>query len=230
MLSIAALAHKKQWHFKYYTKSLPKVVDEGNFSEALKLGMEVFEVPHSEYRKKVEELHLNFDEKSLVIAQGGADKDASEGLELLAQEIRDFKKSSQISKLNVITPSGTGTTAYFLAKHLDEDAQVYTTPCVGSTAYLLEEMHYLGNIPSNLHMLETEKKYHFAKPYREFYDIYSSLLESSKIEFDLIYAPKMFQALKENFDKIEGDILYVHSGGVLGNRSMIKRYEYKRLI
>lgn len=230
MLSMAALAKKKKWEFHYYIKRLSSRVDEGNFSEALKLGMEVFEVAHSDYRKKVEELHLNFDEESLVIAQGGADKSASEGIELLAQEIKEFKKSSQISKLNVVTPSGTGTTAYFLAKHLSNYAQVYTTPCVGPKEYLLTQMRHLGEIPSNLYILQTEKKYHFAKPYREFYALYSSLLESSKIEFDLLYAPKMFQAMKENLDNIEGEILYVHSGGVIGNRSMSKRYKYKGLV
>jgi len=42
------------------------------------------------------------------------------------------------------------------------------------------------------------------------------------IEFDLLYAPGMWKALLEQTSE---DILYIHSGGVTGNESMLKRYE-----
>ena len=52
-------------------------------------------------------------------------------------------------------------------------------------------------------------------------EIYKKLLDSG-IEFDLLYAPAMWMALIEQTDE---EILYIHSGGVSGNESMLKRYQ-----
>ena len=229
MLSLAALANYKGWHFHYYTKKLPKVIDEGNFTQAVQLGMKVFELSHEEYPAQIECLLQKDEPKVLVIKQGGAQQSAAEGIKLLADEIVDFYKSRHIETLSIVTPSGTGTTAYFLAKYLPKSINVYTTPSVGSSSYLQEQMQLLGELPSNLHIIETEKKYHFAKPYREFYKIYQKLLEEG-VEFDLIYAPKTFMALAEHLQELESELLYIHSGGILGNMSMLKRYAYKKLI
>jgi len=120
------------------------------------------------------------------------------------------------------TPAGTGTTALFLALALPEYT-IYTTPCVGDAAYLKEQMTALHTIPKNLVILEPKKKYHFAKPYKEFLEIYEKLQEAG-IVFDLLYAPAMWQALLEQTDET---ILYIHSGGVSGNESMLARYAKK---
>ena len=120
------------------------------------------------------------------------------------------------------TPSGTGTTALYLALSLPE-YKVYTTPCVGDSKYLIEQMSALHEIPKNLVILEPDKKYHFAKPYPEYLEIYKKLL-LTKIEFDLLYSPGMWKTLLEQTDE---EILYIHSGGVSGNISMLKRYEKK---
>ena len=87
-------------------------------------------------------------------------------------------------------------------------------------------MSALHKIPDNLVILEPKRKYHFAKPYKEFLDIYSKLLNSG-IEFDLLYAPGMWQTLVEQTDE---EILYIHSGGVTGNKSMLQRYAKKGLL
>jgi len=229
MLSLAALCREKKWNFHYYVKTLPKVIDEGNFTQAIDLGMKVFEVSQEEYSDKIAALSCENSSDVLVVPQGGAAPYASEGVQMLAEEIVAFQSEKYMKKLNVVIPSGTGTTAYFLAKHLPTSVTVYTTACVGNREYLYEQMHLLGEIPKNLSILETEKKFHFAKPYREFYAIHKKLLLED-IEFDLIYAPKTFIALQENLKNIEGEILYVHSGGVIGNESMLKRYRYKKLI
>jgi len=228
MLSIAALCKQKKWRFIYHTKTLSKHIDEGNFTLAVDLGMQVVEHSHENYREAIEQLHFDRVEGTYLLAQGGADALAGEGVEVLAKEIQAFKKEQNIEHLNIVTPSGTGTTAYFLAKFLREDS-VCTTPSIGTKAYLQEQMQFLGALPSNLHILESQKHYHFAKPYKELYLQYQELLAEG-IEFDLLYAAKMFVTLKENLENIEGDIMYVHSGGVLGNKSMLKRYSYKNLI
>jgi 1-aminocyclopropane-1-carboxylate deaminase/D-cysteine desulfhydrase-like pyridoxal-dependent ACC family enzyme len=221
MLAIAAMCRQKGWHYIYYSKELSRRQREtpsGNYASALRLGMEHREIANSLYRDCIASLQITKDERSFIIDQGGAVTEAKIGLEVLATELREqLRETPEITAL--ATPSGTGTTALFLAKALPE-YKVYTTPCVGDSSYLQEQMSALCDIPQNLHILEPKKKYHFAKPYREFYAIYKKLLEGG-IEFDLLYAPAMWQALLEQTSE---NICYIHSGGVSGNSSMLERY------
>jgi len=226
MLAIAALCKKKNWKFIYYTKKLSatqKNECEGNYARSLALGMEHKEIENEYYKEFIASLRLNLDEKTLLVDQGGALEAAKKGLEVLAKEIHEQNKTLHVRAL--ATPSGTGTTALFLALALP-GYKVYTTPCIGDAAYLKEQMSALAEIPSNLVILEPKKKYHFAKPYREFYEIYQSL-HVKGIEFDLLYAPAMWQALLEQTNE---KIMYIHSGGVSGNKSMLARYKKKGLI
>lgn len=223
MLAIAAMCQIKGWEFVYYTKPLSnfqKEQNSGNFFHALQLGMQHREIAHEQYKEFIATLRLNLDITTYVIDQGGADTHAKEGLEVLACEIRE--QNPDVDAL--ATPSGTGTTALYLALALPEYT-IYTTPCVGDIKYLKEQMNALHPIPKNLIILESEKKYGFAKPYKEFLDIYKKLLKEG-IEFDLLYAPGMWKTLSA---QTEGKILYIHSGGVSGNKSMLKRYEQKNL-
>jgi len=223
MLAIAALANKKGWEFTYYTKPLSttqKESKEGNYAESLKLGMKHIEVDELLYRDTIASLSIFKEQRSFLVEQGGAVDEAREGLELLAKEIKEqVLMDKTLTFKSLATPSGTGTTALFLALALPE-YRVYTTPCVGDTSYLKEQMEALSAIPKNLIILEPSKKYHFAKPYREFYEIHKNLFESG-VEFDLLYAPAMWLALQE---QTQESILYIHSGGVSGNKSMKERY------
>lgn len=224
MLAIAAMCKSKGWEFIYYTKPLGTTQKDencGNFYHAKRLGMKHVEIAHDFYRDFIASLRLNLDEETFVIDQGGAVEEARLGLEVLAKEIRE----QNLHLKSLATPSGTGTTALFLALSLPE-YRVYTTPCVGDTSYLIEQMSALHKIPDNLTILEPKKKYHFAKPYREFLEMQQKLL-SGGIEFDLIYAPGMWRALLEQTDE---EILYIHSGGVSGNESMLQRYKQKGFI
>ncbi len=224
MLAIAAMCQKKEWKFIYYTKPISKAMqneDCGNFFHAKRLGMLHVEIEHEYYRDFIASLRLNLDKETFIIDQGGAVEEARLGLEVLADEIRN----GGLHVKSLATPSGTGTTALFLALSMPE-YRVYTTPCVGDADYLREQMSSLSKIPDNLMILEPKKKYHFAKPYREFLDIWQKLV-STKIGFDLIYAPSMWMTLLEHTKE---DILYVHSGGISGNESMLKRYKQKDFI
>lgn len=226
MLAIAALSQQKDWEFIYYTKPLSEVQkmqnkESGNFFHSIELGMQHIEIEEVLYKDFISSLRINLAEKTFIIDQGGAVEEAKIGLEVLAQEIREAKLDIK----SLATPSGTGTTALFLALAMPE-YKVYTTPCVGDVNYLKAQMSALDQIPSNLVILKPEKKFHFAKPYREFLDIYTKLLKSG-IEFDLLYAPAMWKALLE---QTKDDVLYIHSGGVSGNKSMLKRYQKKGLI
>jgi 1-aminocyclopropane-1-carboxylate deaminase/D-cysteine desulfhydrase-like pyridoxal-dependent ACC family enzyme len=224
MLAIAAMCQKKGWEFIYYTKPIGQAMQDesvGNFYHALRLGMKHVEIQNDYYRDFIASLRFNLDKETFIIDQGGAVEEARRGLEVLAQEIRD----ANLDVKSLATPSGTGTTALFLALCMPE-YKVYTTPCVGDAQYLRTQMSSLSALPENLIILEPKKKYHFAKPYREFLDIWQKLLVT-EIEFDMIYAPSMWMALQE---QTKEDILYVHSGGVSGNESMLKRYKQKGFI
>ncbi len=235
MASIAALCRRKGWTFLYITKALSSILKEdtkGNLKAALADGMELLELPPLEYREVIESLYSPVPDVrvgkmkgDLVLAQGGADKGATSGVERLAEEIKQWQADKKIDKLTVITPSGTGTTAFCLAAALP-DITVLTTPLIGTKEYLEEQMLYLGRLPENLTIIETQKKYRFGKPYEEFLAVYRQLLDQN-IEMDLLYAPKMLIALSEVMPKIDGEILYIHSGGVKGNSSMLERYRHK---
>lgn len=218
MVAIAAMCKSKGWEFFYYTKPLNSVMKEqrvGNFFDALSLGMKHTEIENDFYKEFISGLRINLEEKSFLIDQGGADKSAKNGMKILAEEIREQNPNVQA----ICTPSGTGTTALFLAQELPE-YKVYTVACVGSSDYLRAQMSALSEIPKNLVILEASKKYHFAKLYPEFLQLQTKLKESG-IEFDLLYAPLMWQTLLQ---KTKEKVLYVHSGGVSGNDSMYARY------
>ena len=222
MLSIAALCRSKGWIFEYYTKSLHvKENSISNYVQALGFGMIHKELNDDLYRDFIASLTLNLDEKTFVLHQGGADQSAKLGVELLAKEIR----ASDLHVRALATPSGTGTTALYLALSLPQ-YKVYTTPTIGDKSYLLEQMSALEKVPDNLIILESEKKYHFAKPYKEFIDLHVRL-QKAGIVFDLVYAPKLWKMILEKTDE---EILYIHSGGTTGNASMLERYRYKGLV
>jgi len=224
MLAIAAMCQKKGWKFIYYTKPISKAMqseNSGNFFHSKRLGMLHVEIQNEYYRDFIASLRLNLDKETFIIDQGGAVEEARLGLEVLADEIRE----SGLHVRSLATPSGTGTTALFLALCLPE-YKVYTTPCVGDAEYLRSQMSVLSELPTNLLILEPKRKYHFAKPHVELLHVWQKLL-STKIEFDLIYAPSMWMALLE---QTKEDILYIHSGGVSGNESMLQRYKQKSFI
>jgi len=221
MLAISAMCKTKGWEFIYYTKPLSefqKSAKEGNYFHSLELGMKHIEIENELYRDFIASLSITIDNKTFIIDQGGAVSEAKEGLEVLANEIRE----ANLPIKSLATPSGTGTTALFLALALPE-YKVYTVPCIGDVEYLKEQMQALYPLPKNLIILQPSKKYHFAKPYKEFFDIYKKTKDTG-VEFDMLYAPSMWLSLLESTDE---EILYIHSGGVSGNGSMLKRYEKK---
>ncbi len=224
MLSIAALCKEKGWQFEYYCKPLASQLKQyptGNLKAALDLDMQLLE--SLDYETLIPTLQSH--NQTLVIPQGGANPMAERGIQVLADEIKQWQQEQNINKLNIVTPSGTGTTAYYLAKHLP-DCQVLTTASVGDNIYLMQQIQQLGNIPHNLKLLEPSRKYHFAKPYPEFLKTYQTLKQSG-VEFDLIYAPLMWQTLLASMQNIQGTVLYVHSGGLMGNTTMLNRYAHK---
>ena len=230
MYSIACLCQSKGWEFHYYVKTLPDYLTnkiDGNLALALEKGMQLYEVPNDDFDDKVLELKKIAEKEILVVSQGGADKIAKEGVLLLAKEINEWKAQEKIERLSVVLPSGTGTTALYLQDVLDEEIELYTSVLVGDEVYQNEQWERLsrGPYPS---IFPLDKKRKFAKPYDEYLQIYKELESSTGIIFDLIYAPKTWMEMMDNLADIDGEILYIHTGGVSGNSTMLQRYAHKK--
>ena len=220
MYSLSVLCKLKNLEFDYYVDHIASFLKEnpsGNYQSALKNKMNIKEEP----------LPLTFEDDTLYINEGGAVKEASYGIEILANEIKFWAKENKIENLKVFLPSGTGTTALFLQKYLP--FEVLTCACVGNEEYLEKQFNELEtkNHPT---IIKTEKKYHFGKLYKEFYEIHNELLHQTNIEFDLLYDSLGWICFEKYIKDLEDknfQFLYIHQGGILGNISMLKRYENK---
>jgi len=220
MYSLSVLAKRKGWEFDYYIEHIASYLIEnphGNYKGALINGMNLH----------LGEIISNIPNDVLLIDEGGRGAKAEFGIKILAQEIIAWQKENNIKKLNIFLPSGTGTTALFLQKNLKEIV-VYTCPCVGSSEYLSEQFLELeANTSLHPKILTLEKKHHFGKLYKENYEIWLKLEEQTNIEFDLLYDPLGWRVLLEHLSKFKTPVLYIHQGGILGNESMLPRYERK---
>jgi 1-aminocyclopropane-1-carboxylate deaminase/D-cysteine desulfhydrase-like pyridoxal-dependent ACC family enzyme len=220
MYSLSVLAKIKKWNFSYYVSHIPQYLLEnpnGNYKYALENGMKIYEKDTPIENKK----------DTLYINEGGANYEAKYGLKILADELNSYIKQNNLYDIKVYLPSGTGTTALFLNQFLDVD--VLTCACVGSDEYLKQQFSLLQK-DENLHptILKKEKKFHFGKLYKSNWDIYRELKTDTNITFDLLYDPIAWQTLFYNQDKIDiNKILYIHQGGLIGNITMIQRYERK---
>ena len=216
MYSLSVLAKMKGWDFDYYVDHIASYLldnPHGNYQGALENGMSM----------KIGEMPQSYDEGTLFIPEGGHMQSSEYGISLLAKEINE---SYHDRVVDIFLPSGTGTTALYLQKYTD--FKVYTTPCVGDSDYLKEQFTCLEK-ETSLHpeILDLEKKYHFGKLYREFFEIWIKLKKETEIEFDLLYDPKGWLTLLKHQSHFKNEILYIHQGGLLGNESMLKRYGRK---
>ena len=230
MLSLAHLAAMKGWRFRYLAKTPPAWLrerPEGNFAAALAAGMEVEFVAHGRFYERVGEVKERAEKGTLFVPQGGAAPMAQEGVRILAEEILRWKRDSGFERCTVATPSGTGTTALFLRKFLPPSVTVVTAPSVGDGRTLRTQWRSLDcEVPHPL-VLERLGKIPFARPMPLFLSTWRELKEQG-IEFDLLYAPRMWLELLEE-PSLPDPVLYVHSGGVSGNETQLAKYRRKGL-
>ena len=220
MYSLSVLCKLKNWQFDYYvdhTASFLKENPIGNYKYAIKNGMNIIESEVPDF----------FDKETLFINEGGALVQSSHGIEVLANEIKLWINQNNIKDIKVFLPSGTGTTALFLQKYLP--FEVLTCPCVGNEEYLKKQFEVLEKKNHPL-ILKTDKKYHFGKLYKEFYEIHNNLLTQTNIEFDLLYDSLgwiCFENFVKQLKEANTTFLYIHQGGIIGNESMYDRYKHK---
>lgn len=224
MYSLSVLAQMKGWEFIYFCDHIPSFLKEnpiGNYKYALQNGMHIIE---STQRHNDADTYKN--ESTLFIEEGGRQKEAEYGIKILADELlRDIQNSNMINPY-LFLPSGTGTTALYLQKHLPY--RVFTCSCVGSDAYLKEQFKMVEKEESFYpKILNSPKKYHYGKLDLELYTLWSALKEEMGVTFDLMYDPVGWKKLLLHVETIEGTPIFIHQGGLLGNESMLERYKRK---
>lgn len=160
---------------------------------------------------------------SLFINEGVWQPQAETGFISQARQIERWAEAEG-KTVDIFLPSGTGTSAAFLAKHVKFD--VFTCPCVGDADYLKSEIEALTP-NSKVRILPPPKKYHFGDLKPELYQIWREVCEQTGIEFELIYDPVGFLTMMANLGAFKNEILYIHQGGALGNISQKLRYERK---
>ena len=160
---------------------------------------------------------------SLFINEGVWQPQAEAGFISQARQIERWAEAEG-KTVDIFLPSGTGTSAAFLAKHVKFD--VFTCPCVGDADYLKSEIEALTP-SSKVRILQPPKKYHFGDLKPELYQIWREVCEQTGIEFELIYDPVGFLTMMTNLGAFKNEILYIHQGGALGNISQKLRYERK---
>jgi len=224
MYSLSVLAKMRGWEFTYFVDHIADYLRDnphGNYKRALENGT-IFQV-------KSEELRVKSGDDILFIEEGGRQKEAEYGIKILAREIIEWQKRENIERLHIFLPSGTGTTALFLQKSLfNYPIRVYTTPCVGDSEYLKKQFLELESDEKYHPKIVTlNKKFHFGKLYKENYKIWLKLQQQTGVEFDLLYDPIGWQVLLAHREILSLPTLYIHQGGLIGNESMLLRYERK---
>ena len=224
MYSLSVLARLKGWEFVYVCDHIPSFLKEnpiGNYKAALENGMNIIESSTRE-----EEALKWVNDTSLQVEEGGRQREAEEGIKRLAEELLVDVQTQGIINPYLFLPSGTGTTALFLQKHLPYP--VYTCNTVGDSAYLQKQWQMVEpNLTRYPVILETKQKYHYGKLYVELYVLWKRLKDEMDVEFDLVYDPVGWKALLEHQESLEETPIYLHQGGLLGNASMLARYARK---
>ncbi|EGA70265.1 1-aminocyclopropane-1-carboxylate deaminase [Vibrio sinaloensis DSM 21326] len=232
MLSLSALAAIKGWKFEFYVDHMPEWLvanPKGNYRAALELGAQIDVIGQQGLHPQVHiEQVRKPDDSCLVVPEGGRFQQAEHGIAQLAREILSWTRFAAGDQFTLALPSGTGTTALYLHKHLaPHGIEVLTCPCVGGKAYLEQQFIDLGETQFPT-ILELESKHHFGKLYQSDYQTWAQLLQQTDIEFDLLYDPMMWQCLQYWYPhNRHKTLIYLHQGGLLGNESMLPRYERK---
>lgn len=223
MYSLSVFAKIKGLEFYYVVSNLnSNLANEpiGNLKFALENGMKLQVAKDRKLRAKELAGELK---DALLINEGVWQNEAEAGFITQAKEIEEWARKEG-KFVDIFLPSGTGTSAAFLAKHTKFN--VFTCPCVGDGDYLRSEILALDP-DSKVEILNSPKKYHFGDLKFELYEIWLEALEQTGVEFDLIYDPVGLLTMFANLDRFKNEILYIHQGGILGNISQKMRYERK---
>ncbi|CAH0480500.1 unnamed protein product [Peronospora belbahrii] len=249
MLALAQLANARQIPFTYFSREIRRKRGkrddkvEGNIAMAKALGMRHVQLRTDLYHKLVQtrdfaafldnELRPPPGTRSLYVPQGLAFPEAQDGVKVLAEEINEYVQTQWPDKFfSVVVPCGTGTTALYLAQHLQPEIKLFAVPCVGDAAYLQQQFQQLIDKDPSLRrqtsvlpqIIKPTRKNRFGRLWWPLFDIYHEVLQETKVEFDLVYGAFAWHTLfsdKSVLDKVlqRGKVTSVTSTGhVFGDK------------
>lgn len=176
----------------------------------------------------------------LFVPRGVSGPLAEIGLKLLAEEIDAHFQTIRTQKTQsvlVVLPSGTGTTATFLNRHLQalsKRGQIYQAKTVGVSVALkpedlkseIEAQH--PNEPTGYPTFThpSKKRIPFARPDPHVKAVWCAVKRRGLL-LDLIYGPVAWMSLFEMLPSIDPEsceVYYVHTGGITGNDTQLHRY------
>lgn len=215
--SLSSLCLLKNTRLIYFTTPFSKALlqeSEGNFAYALSSGVVEFRETPSPQEEAQKFARANLD--TLFIPQGGSVELAMEGMRELANELKEQTK--HLKNPAFFYSSGIGTASIALAQF---DLEVYTALGAGKMEDLLERVGSYEKAPK---ILQSEFHLPFGKPHSKVWEMYQRWREVG-IEFDLLYDCLLWIKIEENLAKFEDrEIVFIHSGGLMGNITQEKRY------
>ncbi|WP_165953590.1 1-aminocyclopropane-1-carboxylate deaminase/D-cysteine desulfhydrase [Shewanella decolorationis] len=247
LYSLSALAKLKGWLCDFYVDHIANHVctlPTGNYAAAIANGTRVIDLssliaanpslhrePNWTCQDYIEQQVLPAEPNALFVPEGGRCQYAEYGVSQLATEIETWAMQQGMSELKVFLPAGTGTTALFLNQYFVRqqiDIQVLTCAVVGGDEYLAQQFYELNpNAAEHPQILNVGKKYHFGKLYPEFYAMWQRI-NASDVQFELLYDPLGFMVLEKFLPQWGASpVMYIHQGGLLGNETMLPRYQRK---
>ena len=220
--SLASLSLLKDCNLIYFTTPFSKALlqeSEGNFAYALSSGVVEFRETPSPQEEAQKFARANLD--TLFIPQGGSVELAMEGMRELANELKEQTK--HLKNPAFFYSSGIGTASIALAQF---DLEVYTALGAGKMEDLLERVGSYEKAPK---ILQSEFHTPFGKPHAKVWEMYQRWKREG-VEFDLLYDCLLWIKIKENLARFEDrEIVFIHSGGLMGNITQEKRYRLKNL-
>ncbi|MBB1316830.1 1-aminocyclopropane-1-carboxylate deaminase/D-cysteine desulfhydrase [Shewanella sp. SR43-4] len=257
LYSLSVLAKLQGWKFDYYVSHINTFLlqhAQGNYAAAIQNGANIIDVSHLADAENLQGMHLddamqhivsshpNYTDKNqlLFIPEGGRCGYAETGITQLATEIIQWAQDRRLNELMVFLPSGTGTTAAYLNKQIIQQLtqlsltevfaiEVLTCSTVGGDKYLRQQFSQLVDEIYFPRIINDGHKYHFGKLSQRCFDMWKTVCQSG-IEFELLYDPVGFLVLQHylNSQAVSAtNVLYIHQGGALGNKTMLPRYQRK---
>lgn len=220
--SLISLALLKGSRLIYFTTPFSKALleqREGNFAYALSSG--VVEFVQTPFPQQEAHSFATSNSQMLFIPQGGSVELAMEGMRELDRELRG--QTAHLHSPIFFYSSGIGTASIALAQY---GLEVYTALGAGKMEDLLERVNAYEKKPK---ILSSEFHTPFGKPHAKVWEVYKAWREIG-VEFDLLYDCVLWVKILENLEKFsQREIVFIHSGGLLGNITQEKRYRLKKL-
>lgn len=244
--ALAALAAHARVPFTYYVRPLPAhlaAAPHGNLGALHARGATVVELGADAYaalraHAAGEAPRPPFLEpRARLVPQGGAWAAAEPGVATLAAAVDRWAgaRARAGERALAIVPAGTGTTALFLARHA-RAADVLAVPCVGGAAALRAQWRALdaaapaasgGGAAAPRALDEPRAAVRFGALDARVLRAWRAARRAG-LELDLVYgAPAWAQLLARGVAEREWGArraLYVHSGGLEGAASQLRRY------